>query len=276
MNKILFTIFFLGIILFFVSISFLIPQDKSSLLIDKKKIINSEIPYNKSHHNKDYIEVLKNKETISQDEVLSFFSKSTPEEKAESMYIWSSKHDDSVNASAYGLDGHHHFVNSYLVGFEPFKTSKVWVPMYTISNRLSYEHDHHQYRGLKDVWQNPKETYQKNKGDCEDHALVLADWLISMKEDARVVVGKYKNQPHAWVVLFKNKQVFLLESTSKINRTSLQHYPVARYQPAYNPEYMFNRKYFWINQGSILTTNYESNHWVKKSAFYRKKDFSIN
>jgi hypothetical protein len=215
-----------------------------------------------------FIQLTSNLKEVSENTLLDYFKNETKIQKSSSMYLWSFYHDKNVNASAFGLDFEHHFVNSYLIGFEPFKTDELWVPLSLIAKKLKYEYDHKQYFGLEDVWQNSKQAFYNNMGDCEDHSLVLADWLISMGEDAKVVIGKYKDQAHAWVILNKNNKTYLLEATSKIRKTNWQHYPLAKYETNYKPKYMFNRKYFWYNTGSQFTTNYTDHKWIKKSVYF--------
>ena len=123
----------------------------------------------------------------------------------------------------------------------------------------------------KQIEMNSKEAFVNTRGDCEDHALALTDWLIEMNVDARVVLGSYKNEGHAWVVVFLDNSVFLLESTSKLKSRSWRHYPLAKFETDYHPKYMFNRDYFWLNTGSIYTTRYDGNNWVKRSRFFRNE-----
>ena len=182
---------------------------------------------------------------------------------------WSFQNNPPVTASAFGTDYLHHFVNHYLVGYAPFETDNLWMPHYTISMRLKYQLDAQQYGGFKEVWQNSREAFFNTRGDCEDHSLALADWLIEMGIDARVVLGSYKKDRHAWVVVFLKDEVFLLESTSKQKNKSWRHYPLAKFETNYHPKYMFNRDYFWLNKGSSYTTRYEGTDWEKKSRFYR-------
>ncbi len=170
-------------------------------------------------------------------------------------------------ASAPGIDLRHHIVSSYLVGYVPFETKNIWVPWLTLSRRKMYQTDKITYKGRKDVWQNSKQAYTLPRGDCEDHALSLADWLISMGQDARVVLGTYKGTGHAWVILFREGKEYLLEATQKTGFNQMKSLPLASYYPDYRPMYMFNRKCFWKNYGSSLTTRYNSSDWKKKSIY---------
>lgn len=184
-----------------------------------------------------------------------------------SFMLWNDDKANVVTGSALGLDNKHHFSNSYLIGFAPFEADKMWIPLYTLSKKLTYQYDEKQYNGLLDVWQNSKQAFFNTRGDCEDHAIALSDWLIEMGFDARVAVGTYKSEGHAWVIVFKEGKEYLLEATEKSKSAVWTNYPLARLQSNYRPEYMFNREYFWVNSGSRYTTRYSGNHWRKVSRY---------
>lgn len=186
------------------------------------------------------------------------------------MALWDLGQELPVTATAFGLDGQHHFVNTYLEGFRPFRTEQLWVPLYTIAHKLEYQYDRVQYQGLQDVWQTSRQAFYNTRGDCEDHALILADWLINMRYDARVVLGNARGEGHAWVVVFHEGREFLLEATSKRKRINWSQYPLAGLQTDYHPEYMFNRRYFWTNQGSKFTTRYSGGQWLRQSRYARR------
>ncbi len=166
--------------------------------------------------------------------------------------------------TALGTDFRHHVANSFLIGFIPFETDKLWVPLQTIASRLKYRQDKKQFKGFVDVWQTSKQAYHWVRGDCEDHAILLADWLIEMGYDARVAIGKYKTLGHAWVVLFYNNKTYILEATDKRKRKK---YPLASQQPHFHPVMMFNRDFFWVNTGSPFTAVYKGRKWEKVSRF---------
>jgi hypothetical protein len=217
-----------------------------------------------------YMKILEDNYKFTERQVQSHLRNHSDGVKTTGFAYWSFDNKFPIAASAFGTDYLHHFVNHYLVGYAPFKTEQLWIPHYTIIMRLRYQLDAEQYGGLREVWQNSREAFLNTRGDCEDHALVIADWLIEMGIDARVVLGTYKNEGHAWVVVFKGPEVFLLESTSKQKRKHWRHYPLAKLEPNYHPKCMFNRNSFWINTGNIFSTSYKGNHWVKKSIFFRK------
>lgn len=177
------------------------------------------------------------------------------------------RHDSigTYTMSAQGLDKRQHLVNSYLEGFAPFPVENVTTPLYILAQRKRYLLDDKQYAGRSDVWQSSRQAYYYSRGDCEDHALALADWLIAMGEDARVAVGDVDGNGHAWVVLFRDNREFLLEATQKRGINSA--YPLASLHQNYHPQYMFNREYFWENTGSKFTTRYSGTHWKKQSHY---------
>ncbi len=185
-------------------------------------------------------------------------------------FIWQDQGGHTFAYAAKAIDNHHYFANSYLVGFEPYKTDKVWQPLVTLALRKTYQFDHHQHGPQRqDVWQNSQQAYYYSHGDCEDHALLLSDWLIAMGHDARVVIGKVPSGGHAWVALFHDGSEYVLEATSKRRPSSIRDFKLAKFAPDYQPEYMFNRTAFWTNTGPRLTTRYSGQHWRRTSTFTR-------
>ncbi|WP_226665125.1 transglutaminase-like domain-containing protein [Microbulbifer aggregans] len=183
--------------------------------------------------------------------------------------IWNWQGIETATASARGLDKLHHFANSYLVGFQPFETKALWVPLYTLAIRKEYQYDHLQYAGLADIWQTSRQAYFQKRGDCEDHAILLADWLINLGVDARVALGTHKGQGHAWVVAIVDDTEYLLEATSKRRESSWKAMPLAALAEGYEVEFQFNRHYFWAKTTSASTRAYRGNHWIRKSQFVR-------
>lgn len=189
--------------------------------------------------------------------------------KSAYLSIWNWQGIDQATASARGLDGKHHFANSYLVGFRPFRTKQLWVPLYTLAMRKEYQYDHLQYAGLADIWQNSRQAFYQKRGDCEDHAILLADWLIELGVDARVALGTHGGEGHAWVVAIVDDKEYLLEATSKRRISSWQAMPLAALAEGYDVEFQFNRHYFWARKNSTPTRSYRGDHWIRKSQFIR-------
>ncbi|BFM10119.1 hypothetical protein R50072_02720 [Simiduia litorea] len=174
---------------------------------------------------------------------------------------------ENATASAMGVDKKHHFVNAYLEGYSPFETDNVFIPLSVLARRKTYMLDNLNY-GAEEIWQTSKQAHVFTRGDCEDHAIALADWLIAMGEDARVALGRYQGGGHAWVVLIKDNQEYILEATKK-QGLGLKRFPLAAAMPDYQPEYQFNRTQFWHNVGSPAITQYRSAQWLEKSRFLR-------
>ena len=167
--------------------------------------------------------------------------------------------------SAQAIDRRQHLANTFLEGYEPFKVDNPALPLYVIARRKRYEFDRIQYSGREDVWQSSRQAFFYPRGDCEDHAILLADWLISMGEDARVVLGEMQGEGHAWVVLFKDGKEYLLEATQKRGLSRNKPYPLAQLFTDYRPKYMFNREDFWEKTATKVSTSYAGKSWKKKS-----------
>ena len=186
----------------------------------------------------------------------------------EQVVPWGARSVGIYSVSAPSVAGDHRLVNDYLEGFQPYVVANPMLPLYALAQRKQYQLDAQQYAGRQEVWQTSREAYAFARGDCEDHALILADWLMAMGEDARVVLGDYRGGGHAWVVLFKNGREYLLEATKKAGLTRSKPYPLASLHRDYHPQLMFNRYDFWQNQGSKYTTRYAGSQWRKQS-YYR-------
>ena len=128
------------------------------------------------------------------------------------------------------------------------------------------------YIGKDDVWQTSRQAFYYPRGDCEDHAIVLADWLTMMGEDARVVIGEWKGGGHAWVTLFRDGNEYLLEATRKKGLGRNQPYPLASLFPIYRPRYMFNHESFWVNTGALHGQSYSDPARVEASHYTAYED----
>ena len=176
--------------------------------------------------------------------------------------------EDGAVASVLGSDRKHHFVQGYLSKYMPFETDQLWIPLYTISMRKKYEYDEAQYNGFVEIWQNSMEAYANTRGDCEDHAIILCDWLNSLGYQARVAAGLHNSTGHAWVVLYMDGKSFILEATQKSNLKNNSHYPLASILPEYKPEFMFDHDFYYVPMvaGDL---NHDKSHWVKSSRLDR-------
>ena len=244
MKNLYWILFFLFVLLFFLN-KFKKPVSDnfdSKINIEILKALKDSTKFtNEMGDNSSAIKVLEDGKRFSEKEIQSYMKKHPDGKSLDYVAYWSFSNQSPVTATAFGTDNLHHFVNNYLVGYEPFKAENIWIPHYTIAMRLKYQLDADQYFGLKEVWQNSKQAFFNTRGDCEDHAIVLADWLISMGLDARVVLGMYDDGGHAWVVFLKDSKVYLLEATAKQKRKQWNLYPLADFQTKYHPKCMFNR-----------------------------------
>ena len=193
-----------------------------------------------------------------------------PANRRNYFYTWSSQNKHEITGSASGVDQQAYFVNSFLIGFKPFHTDTIWQPLATLALRKSYVLDHQLYGpNMSEIWQNSRQAYLYTRGDCEDHAILLADWLIALGYRARVVLGTYRESGHAWVVLFVDGKEYLLESTDKRRPRSISDFKLARLAVDYHPIYQFDRQSFWVNSGSKYTTRYQGGKWQLRSKFTR-------
>ncbi len=167
---------------------------------------------------------------------------------------------------AYGVDDIPYFLNAFFVDFMLHPVKQIWEAHRAVQLRVRYQLDSKQFGGRREVWQTSRQTYSSMRGDCEDYAIFLADWLMQAGFDARVVTGTYKKDGHAWVVVFKEGATYLVEATA---RYTSHLYPLAEFLPNYHPQTMFNRDRFWFNTGSTLTTDYRSDKWQERSRFVR-------
>jgi predicted RNA-binding Zn-ribbon protein involved in translation (DUF1610 family) len=119
-------------------------------------------------------------------------------------------------------------------------------------------------RRVHEVWQLPRETYRWRRGDCEDSALLLAEWLRYLGYEAYVAVGRVRGSGHAWVVLQDGDESYLLETTGS-HGNNRRHPPLAKLLTGYNPtEFMFDDESVWVRRDKTWTADYRSSkHWLK-------------
>lgn len=242
-------------------------KNESLEIVSKKREYAEEGVYHRDRQ-RGVVRVVGTSAPLTEDTIQRAISQRSLEQSAY-VSVWNWQGLANVTASARGLDNQHHFANSYLVGFQPFKTRQLWVPLYTLATRKEYQYDHLQYAGLADIWQTSRQAFYQKRGDCEDHAILLADWLINLGVDARVALGTLNGEGHAWVVAIVNDTEYLLEATSKRRQTSWQAMPLAALAEGYEVEFQFNRHFFWAKKNPAPTRTYRGNHWLRKSQFIR-------
>lgn len=185
------------------------------------------------------------------------------EAKGDKGYFFLDSKGFKFAATKLGLDYKHHFLNSFLVGYHPFEVSEPWMPHQVLRMRLKYQLDKDQFTGFEEVWLSSYQAFQAGRGDCEDHSIALADWLIEMGEDARVVTGTHNGGGHAWVIVIRETGTFLLEATRKRRQRLWSSYPLASLARGYVPSTMFNREHFWATEDKNNPSDYLGSHWVK-------------
>lgn len=93
-------------------------------------------------------------------------------------------------------------------------------------------------RGCEDFWEPPDIFEERRTGDCEDHAIWAWRQLHTLGYKSRLVIGDCRGG-HAWVHVFVNDRVYLLETTHKTGGL-----PVAKqYKPFWSVQRMSNKKF---------------------------------
>ncbi len=113
-----------------------------------------------------------------------------------------------------------------------------------------------EFFGRMEVWQLAKDTYHRRRGDCEDTAILLGDWLGASGFDARVAIGKVRRGGHAWVALRQDGRTYILETTGgrgAFRRTP----PRAELMADYFPRVQFDRRGVWFR----TARNWASDYW---------------
>jgi hypothetical protein len=124
-----------------------------------------------------------------------------------------------------------------------------------VASSMTYEHDPAQHLGRSDVWHTSAESLDLKKGDCEDHAILLADWLIAEGYQARVACGTMTGRGveggeggHAWVVVRLDGVEYHLEATAKEEKPIAPVSDVESVWPgrAYRAVFQFDPNNFWV------------------------------
>ena len=114
-----------------------------------------------------------------------------------------------------------------------------------------------------DIWNKAEKTWRTRKGDCEDHSILLTDFLISQGFNARVAVGLYKKEGHAWVVLQHRNKEYLLEQIGNLS----QRFPprIETYAKDYEPHYSFDKVavYYPIKSNKKVLSYFSETSWYK-------------
>lgn len=157
------------------------------------------------------------------------------------------------------------------------RVAEIWM---NVAKAVTYELDEKLHGGRADVAQTAVETLKSGKGDCEDHSILLLDWLITEGYDARLTWGDSTIDGkgwggHSWVVLLLEDSEYIIEATKKVSgmagsdETLLPFYKledIRSLEGKYKPKYMCDAQRFWERkegaEGESPRISYwEENQW---------------
>lgn len=106
-----------------------------------------------------------------------------------------------------------------------------------VAERVVYILDHKQIDGASDCWYSPQEVWERQLGDCEDHAILMLAMLADFGIMAWLVWGD-AGGGHAWVEAEIEGRHFLIEATAKTVPENIPTIEEAEkhYQETYVPE----------------------------------------
>jgi len=142
---------------------------------------------------------------------------------------------------------------AFLEGFELPETSgtgktpeqRIVALWRQVADRCDYQLDQDR-SNEREVWKEPRETWNERAGDCEDTAILLADVLLSAGFEARVAIGWNGNiGQHAWVVVRAGGRQYVIESTLQSDITEDSLAAVEEAAPFYQPEQLFDREHLY-------------------------------
>ncbi|RBP47411.1 transglutaminase superfamily protein [Roseimicrobium gellanilyticum] len=170
---------------------------------------------------------------------------------------------------ASGSNGQYRYVNEFLEGYEPPAMYPENQPrlaeLMTIWRAVSAGCQYTQDTGTddNDAWQTARETQALGRGDCEDSAILLADWLLARGFEARVALGRYAERGgHAWVIVRLEGEEYLLESTE--GTTGARKAPLlSEVGSRYVPEILFDRDAFYTRIQPLALWN--GDFWTDKT-----------
>jgi predicted transglutaminase-like cysteine proteinase len=142
-------------------------------------------------------------------------------------------------------------------GDEIEKIMAVWQ---LVSDRMKYQRDDAQRESLSDCWYSAKESWRRQAGDCEDHAILLASMLIECGVDCWLVWGDVEpGGSHVWVELVNEGSNRIIEATSKKVLGTLPTYDKAK--ESYDWAYILNPDYSQRTNGKIVE-RWQGNQWA--------------
>lgn len=118
-----------------------------------------------------------------------------------------------------------YFSDSPILSFKEYLSAPTGVSLSGLEDLCAWLHQcvyvsDEERHGHVDVWQSPQEFEGTREGDCEDHALWAWRQCKALDIRAEFVVGRYVNsngrvERHAWVHVFRDDVLYVLEATSK-------------------------------------------------------------
>lgn len=168
--------------------------------------------------------------------------------------------------------GRFHYANEFLTGYQPpaiyprgqSRIEQLFTIWSAVHHNCTYTPDPVENLKKTDRWQTALETQVRGKGDCEDSAIYLADWLLARGYDARVALGRYGDiGGHAWCVVRLDEVEYLLETTSEGNPDFDSPPLISRVGSRYIPEILFDRWSLYVRSSQRQPWN--GNYWDEKN-----------
>ncbi|QIF00758.1 transglutaminase domain-containing protein [Roseimicrobium sp. ORNL1] len=177
-----------------------------------------------------------------------------------------------------GMDGRYRYVNEFLEGYkppvkhlnDPSRRVELMTIWQTVTAGCRYTTDigsiQHSSKGgpAREIWQTARETEKLGRGDCEDSAILLTDWLLARGFDARVALGLLLGPGgggHAWVVVRLDNTEYLLEPTEGANGAQ-RLLTISEAGPRYAPLVLFDRNSFYIRP---QPTRWDGSYWSEST-----------
>ena len=167
--------------------------------------------------------------------------------------------------------GRFRYVNEFLAGYQPpakfskdqSRIQKLFTIWGAVHRHCAYTLDPDSKKNQADCWQTALETQNKQRGDCEDSSIFLADWLASQGFQVRVALGKYGDMGgHAWCVVRLDGNDYLLESTE--GKPDLDNPPLADVVGSrYVPEVQFDRNAIYVRSKARQT--WSGDYWSNRA-----------